>query len=398
MVQEATKAATRFDPAEYAGRIARTKRRMEEVGLDLLLLSDPSNIYYLSGYDAWSFYVGQALLVALDAEQPIWIGREMDANAARLTAVLPEEHLVGYDDAYVQAADRHWTQVVADVVRGHGWQRRRLGVELASYYLGARTYHELCRALPDAAIADASLLVNWLRVVKSPAELTCMREAARIVERAMGAGLAAIAPGVRGCDAAAAVYHAQISGTEAFGGQYTSSPPFMPSGERTGAPHLTWTDEPYRRGQPITLELVACRHRYHTPLGRTVVLGTPPPGIAATAEVVVEGLTAALDAVRPGRTCQEVEAVWRRTVARHGIEKRSRLGYSIGIAYPPTFGESTLSLRPGDETVLEPNMTLHMIPGIWQNGWGVLITEPFRVTETGHEPLCSLPRQLVVKA
>jgi ectoine hydrolase len=119
--------------------------------------------------------------------------------------------------------------------------------------------------------------------------------------------------------------------------------------------------------------------------------------LADTAEVVVEGLNAALDFAKPGVTCEEVEEVWRQTIDRHGIVKDSRIGYSTGLNYPPDWGEHTLSLRPGDKTVLRPNMTIHLIPGIWKDDWGVEISECFHVTETGAEPFCSTPRRLFVK-
>lgn len=387
-----------FERVEYLERLEKTKRRMVEAGIELLVVADPSNIYYLSGYDAWSFYVPQVLLVNLEDEQPLWYGRQMDVNAARLTAFMDEEHLVGYPDEYVQSAERHPMQLVAALIRERGGRQRRIGVELDAYYFTPRAYQALAAGLPGAEFVEVDLLVNWVRVVKSPAELGYMRQAAQIVERAMRTAIEAIAPGVRECDVAAEIYRAQIGGTAEFGGTYTSSPPFIPTGARASAPHLVWTDAPYQPGTPTTIELVGSRHRYHAPLGRTVFLGTPPPHVREVAEVVVEGLSAALDAIRPGVTCHEVAAVFQRTIARHGIEKPSRVGYSVGIAYPPTFGERTLSLRAGDATVLEPDMTLHLIPGIWLDDWGLVITESLRVTETGHETFCTIPRQLFVKA
>ena len=113
--------------------------------------------------------------------------------------------------------------------------------------------------------------------------------------------------------------------------------------------------------------------------------------------MVVEGLDAAIAAARPGHTCETVEAAWRQVIARHGIVKDSRIGYSCGLAYPPDRGEGTLSLRPGDTTELEPGMTLHVIPGIWRDDWGVEISECVRVTEGGAERLCDFPQDLVVK-
>ena len=84
-------------------------------------------------------------------------------------------------------------------------------------------------------------------------------------------------------------------------------------------------------------------------------------------------------------------------LARYGIEKDSRCGYSIGLSYPPDWGERTISFRPGDETVLEPGMTFHFMPGLWFDDWGMEITESIAITETGVETLTNYPRELFVK-
>ena len=132
-------------------------------------------------------------------------------------------------------------------------------------------------------------------------------------------------------------------------------------------------------------------------MARTVYLGTPPPKVSDAARAVVDGLDAALAAAAPGKTCAEVEAAWRAETANSGIVKESRIGYSVGLNYPPDWGEHTASLRPGDDTVLETDMTFHMIPGIWIDDWGVEISETFRVTDTGAETLACFPRRLFVK-
>jgi Xaa-Pro dipeptidase len=172
----------------------------------------------------------------------------------------------------------------------------------------------------------------------------------------------------------------------------------MPTGEKTSTPHLTWTDEPYGNETAVNLELAACCHRYHSPLARTVYLGgNPPTKLKDTAEVVVEGLHTALAAVRPGVVCEQVELAWRGVIARVGLEKESRIGYAMGLNYPPDWGEHTASLRPGDKTVLAPNMTFHMILGMWMDDWGFECSESFRVTETGCETFADFPRKLFIK-
>src|SRR6266513_6531501 len=75
----------------------------------------------------------------------------------------------------------------------------------------------------------------------------------------------------------------------------------------------------------------------------------------------------------------------------------SDLGYSIGVNYPPNWADHTASLRENDTTVMEPNMTFHLMLGMWMEGWGFELSDTFRVTETGHEVLADFPRQLFVK-
>jgi len=386
-----------FTPSEYEARLSDVQGRMADTGMDLLWVTDPANICWLSGYDGWSFYVHQGLLVCIDEPVPLWIGRQQDANGARATSWLPDAAIVGYPDDYVQSTVKHPMDFVADVVRGRGWQARALGVEKDAYYFTGACLEAIGRGLPDARLVDGTGLVNWARAVKSPAELDLMRQASRIVEAVVATAIERIEPGLRQCDLVAEIYRTAVSGMPDAGGDYPSIVPLLPSGQWTSAPHMTWSDAAFQAGEPTILELAGCRQRYHCPMCRTVYLGDPPQAMADAAAVIVEGLEAALAAARPGATCEEVEAAWRRTIAKAGIVKDSRIGYSTGLNYPPDWGEHTMSLRPGDRTVLQENMTLHCVPGIWQDGWGIEISECFRVGPGGGEPFCSVPRDLIVK-
>jgi ectoine hydrolase len=387
-----------FETEEYHARISKTKARMDEAGIEILVVADPANMNYLTGYDGWSFYVPQVVVVAMAAEEPVWIGRGMDVNGARQTTFLQPENIAGYPDNFVQSPVRHPMNFVADEIKRRGWGRKTIGLEMDAYYFSARGYVELQKSLPEAEFEDANLLVSWVRLVKSPQEIAYMQQAGKIIERVMQTAIDTVAPGVRECDAVAEIFRAQVKGTEAFGGDYTAIVPMMPTGEKTSTPHLTWTDEPYSNETAVNLELAACRHRYHSPLARTMYLGqNPPPKLKDTAEIVVEGLHAALDAVRPGVRCEEVELAWRNVIARAGLAKESRIGYAMGLNYPPDWGEHTASLRPGDKTVLAPNMTFHMILGMWMDDWGFECSESFRVTESGSETFADFPRKLFIK-
>ena len=384
-----------FDDSEYERRIERTKERMRERGLDALVVCDPANMNYLSGYDGWSFYVHQGVVVTLEREEPVWVGRGQDSNGARATTWLAEDNIRSYSDDHVHSPyDLHPMDYFAEVLTDLDVEDGRIGLEMDAYYFTAKSYTRLQGNLPEAEFEDATLLVSWTRVTKSDAELDYMRQAARISENAMQAGLDAVGEGVPEYEVAAEIYDALVRGTADYGGDYPSIVPLMPSGDHTGTPHLTWTDRPFEQGDPVIIELSGCRNRYHSPLARTTFVGDPPGEIEHTAEVVVEGLNAALDYAEPGVTCEAVERAWRDVIQKYDIEKEERIGYSMGLGYPPDWGEHTASIRPGDETVLEEGMTFHMIPGIWGDEFGVEVSEAFHVTSNGAETFADFPRRL----
>jgi ectoine hydrolase len=386
-----------FPDDEYAQRLAKTRVRMAEASLDVLLVTDPANMNYLTGYDAWSFYVPQAVIVPVKAESPIWVGRGMDAQSAILTTTLPKDSILSYADDYIESPVKHAMQHVAGVLDERGFARARIGYEGNAYFFTARNLQVLMESLPTARFVDADLLVNWVRTVKSPREIEVMRQAARIVERVMRVAIEAVSAGSRQCDAAALISEAQIRGTEEFGGDAPANPPSILSAENAATPHASWSDRPFRNDTATCLELSGCRLRYHCAMSRTVYLGKPPDEMKRLAAATAEGMEAALATVKPGALCQDIAAAWQQTINRAGFNKASRIGYSIGVNYPPNWADHTASIREGDMTVLEPNMTFHLMLGMWMEGWGFELSDTFRVTDTGHEVLADFPRQLFVK-
>jgi ectoine hydrolase len=386
----------RFPRAEYDQRIAKTRRAMAAKGIELLIVTDPSNMAWLTGYDGWSFYVHQCVVLAPDGE-PVWYGRGQDANGARRTVFMADDQIIGYPDHYVQSTERHPMDHLAGILESRGFGRRRIGVEMDNYYFSAACLRALERHLPNATFVDATGLVNWQRAVKSAGELEYMRRAARIVEAMHARIFELVEPGLPKHELVAEIFRTGIRGTGGYGGDYAAIVPLVPSGADASAAHLTWDERPFRKDEGTFFEIAGCYRRYHCPLSRTVYLGRPPQKFLCVEQAVIEGIAAALDAARPGALCEDVEAAWRKVIARYGIEKESRCGYPIGLSYPPDWGERTMSLRPGDKTPLEAGMTFHLIPAIWQDDWGLEITESFLVTDRGAEPFCTYPRKLLVK-
>lgn len=387
-----------FEKGEYLKRVENVHASMKAKGIDVLLITDPANMNYLTGYNAWSFYVHQMVIVALDDPMPRFVGRYMDAFAGAVKITwLNKDHVHAYSDDYVQSTVKHPMDYIANLLNELGYGAKAIGTEMDAYYFSAAAYESLKKGLPDARFVDANVLVNWVRIVKSDAEIELMKRAGKIVDHAMQAAVDALGAGVRQCDVAAAISHAQISGLADFGGDYAAIVPLMPYGENAGAPHLTWTDERYTDGTTLYVEIAGCYNRYHCPMCRTISIGKPSKEVERVAEITVEGLNAALGTVKPGVTCEEVEASWRKVLSKYGYAKESRIGYSTGLNYPPDWGEHTASLRPHDKTVLVPNMTFHCIPGMYFDDFGVSISQAFRVTETGYETFASFPRNLIIK-
>ncbi|PKA44650.1 ectoine hydrolase DoeA [Rhizobium sullae] len=369
---------------------------MERASFDLLVCQDPANMSWLTGYDGWSFYVPQCVLVHLDEELPIWFGRAQDEKSARLTTGLPARNIVPFSEYLVQNPDGHPFDELAELVRLRGWGRARIGVEMDAHYYTARCHAHLVKGLPGARFSNNGDLVNWARLVKSEPELALMREAGTICSHAMDRAIGKMHPGVPQNEVIAELYHAQIMGVDSLGGDYAAICPLMPVGDGTATPHLTWTEAPLPQSGLAILEIAGVRRRYHAALTRTVHFGKPPQVYLDIANAIVDGVDAGLEKARSGRTAEEVEAAWQSVLRSRGLKKESRVGYPIGLAYPPDWGERTVSLRPGDRTELQPGMCFHMMAGVWLDDFGVAISESFVVTDKGGEKLCASPRELIV--
>ncbi|MDI3335380.1 ectoine hydrolase DoeA [Defluviimonas aestuarii] len=393
-----TMATLYFTRQEYAARIAKTRKAMAAKGVDLIIVSDPSNMAWLTGYDGWSFYVHQCVLLGMEGD-PVWFGRGQDANGAKRTVFMSHDDIIGYPDHYVQSTERHPMDYLSERIAERGWDRARIGVEMDNYWFSAAAFASLQKHLPNARFTDTTALVNWQRAVKSEQELDYMRVAGKIVSKMHRRIFETVEPGMRKCDLVAEIYDAGLRYDEGIGagGDYPAIVPLLPSGADASAPHLTWDDKPMKSGEGTFFEIAGAYHRYHCPLSRTVFLGKPTQTFLDAEKAVLEGMEAGLEAAKAGNLCEDIAHAFFGVLKKYGITKDNRTGYPIGISYPPDWGERTMSLRPGDKTVLEENMTFHFMTGLWMEDWGFEITESIVIGKGAPELLADVPRQMVVK-
>lgn len=384
-----------FSKAEYRDRLQRVQKAMKERHLDALIVGDPANINWLTGYDAWSFYTPQIMLVDHHGG-PYWMGREMDAGAAKYTSYLRDDQIIAYPEPLVQRLDTHPAVFLAGWMADHGFGRGRIGYESDVYFFSPRSLACLKTGLAAADWVDADLLVNWVRLVKSPAEIEVMKGAARIAELAMQTAMDGARPGVRQCDLMADVVAAQIRGTPEFSGDQTAVHPLILAGEAASTAHPMWTDAPLLDGQTIAFELGGCHKRYNVGLARTLHLGKPPQKLVDTAKAVEEGMQAVMHNLFAGARAGDVHAAWQKVLDLYGLEKKSRIGYSIGTAYSPDWGEHTLSFRPFEKTIVPENAVVHIILGMWMDDWGMELSETLHVQKKSCSRLANFPQAVHV--
>ena len=386
-----------FEKQEYKERLKKVKIDMQKKGIDLLVSHDPANMNYLTGYDAWSFYYAQCVLVHLNEDEPICFVRAQDGGGAYIKTYLKNENIIEYDEKYIHTWPLHPYQYLAEIIKKRKWDNLNIGLEMDSHYFTAYCYETIKKGLPNAKFKDAERLVNWVRVVKSNKEIKLMQSAARIVESGMKTAFKSINPGVRQCDAVADIQKALFNGTKEFGGDYPSIATLLPTGKGTSASHLTHTDEKFVSGEATIIEIAGAYKRYHCPMARTVLLGEKDQKKIDTMKATNEALDAGISATKPGNTIDDVAQKFWGVLDKYKIKKDSRTGYSIGIGYPPDWGEQTFNILKGDKTILQPNVTFHMIAVMQFGDWGVEASEAVRVTENGSELFCNLSRELHIK-
>ncbi len=386
-----------FSSAEYDRRIAKTRAAMAKAGLDAIFVTDPSNQAWLTGYDGWSFYVHQGVILRMEGE-PEWWGRSMDAFGGLRTCWMAAENIHGYADHFIQSTVYHPMEDLAGQLNRLGLETARIGVEMENYYYSAKAHAVLSKEMPNATLVDATALVNWQRLVKSEEEIGFIRKAAKISEKVIQTAIDRAEPGVRKNDVVADIMHAGITGVGDDWGDYPAIVPLTPSGLDATAAHLTWNGDAMREGEATFFELSGCYRRYHAPLCRSVFLGTPPKEMLEAEKAQLEGIEAGLEAARAGNRTADIANAFLDVLKKYGIHREGRCGYPIGLSYPPDWGERTASIRSEDETVLEPGMTFHFMPALWMDTWGLETTETILITENGPaETVCNIERKLFVK-
>ena len=376
-----------FPKEEFEARLAKVRAGMADKGLDALLQFSPSNLFYLTGYNTAGFNNWQCLVVPMTGN-PVLVLRLLERPIALATSWT--DSIETYQDHEEPEA------AVARTLTDLGLSNANLGAEQTSPFLTVGSYNKL-NGLVGGRLVDGTGIVESVRLIKSDQELDYFRRAARSTEAGMQAAVDAIAEGKTENDVAAASYEAMT----ATGGEFFCNSPIVTAGYKSGLAHTTYHRRTLERGDPVAIEIGATFNRYHLPplphRRRRRGQPRPPPHVRG----LHRALEAAIEAVKPGARSRDVQEACQKVIDARGYEPhfRKRVGYGLGVGYPPTWGEGhIIDLKHHDERLLQPNMVFHVVPALRENGeYGVGMSETVAVTDSGHEVITNFSRELFIR-
>lgn len=375
-----------FPAAEFAERQKRARAAIDKAGFDALVVTSPENIYWLTGRQTAGYFAFQAFIMPTGGP-PVLLVRQLEMPGAVANTWLDD--IVSYQDGEDPA------EALSRVLRGIG--ASRLAMELDGWFVSPRFAADIAKKAGFAAIEDGSAVLPPLRIIKSSAELQAIRTAAKYAEKGLMAGLSCCSLGSdENAVAAAMLEAATLAGSETM-----AMEPLVSSGYRSGLPHMTWRRRKLEDGDPIFLELAGSHARYHAALMRCAWIGNPPDEARRMMDCALRALDAALSVMRPGVACSVPHEAAQKIIDEAGYKAafRKRIGYSMGIAFAPDWGEGALlSLFSGVERLIEPGMVFHLPATLRSYGvWTVGASETVIVTDNGIEPLSSLPRDMSIR-
>jgi Xaa-Pro dipeptidase len=377
-----------FPLTAYRARLADVRRRMSQQDLELMLVTMPDAIHWLTGVDSVGYLWPQALLVHAADREPVYVTRTTEEPGVDACSWLEERRF--YDISVQDPVD-----AIIDELREQGLTDRRVGLEEDAFTMVPSTSRRIREAFPDTDFVDCSYVVPEARLIKTEAELAYQRRAAEIADHAMEQVFAAIRPGVSELHlagvAAAALGDA--------GSEHAAIPPMVVSGERSALVHCMASRRTLGRGDVVCIEFAGVVHRYHAVLMRTAVVGTPPRRVREVADTLVEAHRAAIEASTPGNPVHVPEEAATAILEPAKLSKHRchRIGYSLGVAYPPGWLEP-MTMVEGDPHVFAPGMSFTVEPNLHlpDEGFGMKLGETVECTEAGPISMSRLPHDLFV--
>lgn len=380
----------KFEQAEFAARLAATRRRMRERGLDALIVFAQESHYWLTSYDTAGYVFFQAgLLLVDDGSDTVLLTRTPDLRQAMVASL--------YEDirVWLNAEDANPAEDLRAIMAEKGLAGKKVGVEYATYGLTGANSRMVDQALDGFCLTeDASDIVRFGRLVKSSAELDYVRIAGKLADAAVRAAIDVTRAGLPD----AALSGAALTSMLANGGDIPSGGPLVNSGSRAlygrgiGGPRLI------EQQDQILVELAGSYCRYHVVIEQTLVTGKPDPRQLEMLKVAKNALDQIKDAARAGTTLGTLDDIHRRVLDGAGFAKAryAACGYALGCTFKPTWMDVPPMIYSGNPLIMTPGMVFFvhiMIPDA-TTGLTAGVGQTFAITEGAAEVFSDLPVEL----
>jgi Xaa-Pro aminopeptidase len=350
-------------------RLEKLRAVLEEIGADAFITEKGENRRYLSGFTGstgWVIVTNKEAFLATDF-------RYVDQAKEQAP------------DVTVVNNERKPVEAIARILRESGV--KRLAFESS---ISFATFQEWSKAFDGVELIPTSGAVEKLRMYKDESELAVIREAVRIADEAFTHILSYIKPGVRELDVALEL--------EFFmrkrGATSSAFDMIVASGVRGAMPHGVASEKVIQAGEMVTLDFGALYKGYNSDITRTVSVGEPNPKLKEIYDIVLRAQMAGVQALRPGITGKEADAVTREIIAQagYGDNYGHSAGHGLGMQVHELPNLSAVSPH-----VLEPGMLVTMEPGIYVSGLGgVRIEDDVLITEGGSEILTKSTKELLI--
>lgn len=372
-----------FPADEFLRRLTAVREKMRGEGLAALLLTDPSDVFYLTGYSTFEVSVHIALVVT---EKDIVLQvPSIETGPATITTRV--ERVLGYR---WESMDEVLAPLASALAAARG---QRLGIDAWHGSLRTGVLDGLKVRLPETELVDASALVKSVRIVKSDAELQCLKQSALITCQGVDAAAAAVRPGITDNDIAAVGAEALLKA----GSEFMSMQPIVTTGARSSVIHTNFKRTPVQAGDPVFLEFGAAWQRYTAPMMRTVIAGTPTAEMRRVFDGCRRIVEALQKSMRPGQTFDSAAKAAESALAplADRVFFSGVFGYTVGAQFPPSWVEGSGFIARGEPAVFEAGMVFHLpiclrIPGLW----GIGFSDTVLVGRNGAVPLTTNPWRL----
>jgi Xaa-Pro aminopeptidase len=326
-----------FSQEEFRDRLSRIRQQMRAAGIDMLYLMAPESMFYVCGYQVewWQaqspkqWPASSAVAVHIDHDEFILFDSEREAILGRIytestdTRYFPRNSL------------RDGAQFAVTELKAAGWLNGTVGLEFGSYRPN-RVISERLQSLFEAAgarVVDGTDILRLVRWVKSPAEIECLEQAARIANIGLAAAKAVLRPGVTELE----VYGEIVRAMTAAGGENPGITMPVLSGTKTNALHALASRRKIRAGEPVLVDVCGVYKRYHINMARSFSMGQPAKDVLEITGKAAASMAAIRGVLRPNLPVIELNRTIRERLVEDGLwDRRGWVGgYEMGLAFPP---------------------------------------------------------------